>query len=350
MAEMLNRPISERQRRDYSDDIRRSSNALLSIINDILDFSKVEAGKLDIINTNFDLPGLLDELYSVFKILFANKNLSLEFIIDENVPKAINNDENRIKQVLTNLLSNALKYTPEGVVTFRASFDERPSMLIFSVTDSGIGISEESLSRLFRPFEQFDTRKNRNVVGTGLGLAISYRLCAMMGGDLSCESVYGEGSTFTVTLPCVIAEAMQHRATDEAEQLDFIAPDAQILVVDDIEINLAVAEALLSTFEIVPTLVNSGRNAVSWVTKKRFDIIFMDHLMPEMDGVETARAIQQLGDKYNKAPIIALTANAINEAKQMFLENGFSDFLPKPLNINALAQCLKKWLPKEKIQ
>jgi signal transduction histidine kinase/ActR/RegA family two-component response regulator len=342
MSEMLSRSKLEAPQKKYLDDIRKSSQALLVIINDILDFSKIEAGKLEIVNTNYNLHALLDNLHSIFALLCKNKHLEFFYRPDENVPATVSGDETRLRQVLTNLLSNALKYTKNGRVEFCVRVSDE-NTLHFDIKDTGIGIREEDRSKLFKPFEQLDLRKNRSVVGTGLGLAISYNLCNLMGGSLSLTSVYGEGSVFTVEIPCVAADAV---CPDEPEIADaFFAPEARVLVVDDIEVNLTVAEALLSTFEIKPTLALSGETAINFAKNKEYDLIFMDHMMPGMDGVETTRRIRALGGRNETAPIVALTANAISGVEEMFLKNRMDGFLPKPLDLSLLNLCLRKWLP-----
>ena len=344
MSEILDRSELNDQQKKYVSDIRRSSNALLLIINDILDFSKIEAGKMELVYINYSLKSLLDNLQSMFGILCRNKNLELTCSFSNNLPETAHGDENRLRQVLTNLLSNGVKYTKKGSLTFSAWMDEK-KMLRFAVKDTGIGIRDEDRVKLFRPFEQLDTRKNRNVVGTGLGLAISYNLCKMMGGDLTLESVYGEGSTFSVALPYMQADQTIH---EEAGVIcDFTAPEARILVVDDIEINLEVVEAMLDAFEIVPDLVTRGSQAIELAKNNRYNIIFMDHMMPEMDGLETTRHIRELGGWNDKVPIIALTANAIDGVEKVFLGNRMNDSLFKPINISSLNLCLKKWLPSE---
>jgi signal transduction histidine kinase/ActR/RegA family two-component response regulator len=343
MSEMLSRselnPIQEK----YLSDVRASAQSLLAIINDILDFSKVEAGKLDIINTNYNLRGLLDNLQAMFDLMMKNKQLNFSFKVDASVPPMAFGDDNRLRQVLTNLLSNALKYTHQGQVDFEARVTDG-QLLRIDITDTGIGIREEDLAKLFQPFEQLDTRKNKNVVGTGLGLAISYNLCQLMGGSLALTSVYGQGSTFSVTIPYVPAdEAAADTPTDEL--LAFTAPQAKILVVDDIKINLAVAEAMLSVFGITAELTTRGLEAIELVKKNSYDMIFMDHMMPEMDGVEATKMIRLVGGYCRSVPIVALTANAINGAEEMFMKNQFDDFLPKPLEFSALNRCLRQWLP-----
>jgi signal transduction histidine kinase/ActR/RegA family two-component response regulator len=349
LNEILSRSDMTDAQRKYLNDIKKSAHSLLTIINDILDFSKIEAGKLEIINTNYNLGSLLDNLYSMFTVLFKAKNLILNFTIDENIPYAVSGDENRTRQVLTNLLSNALKYTREGQIDFSARLEKtgEQEMLRFDIKDTGIGIRKEDTEKLFKPFEQLDTRKNRNVVGTGLGLAICYKLCRLMGGDLRLESEYGKGSCFSVVLPYAPAEAHAEEAVPE--QRDFSVRDAKLLVVDDIEINLEVCAAMLESFGIKADLAASGRQAIEMAAKTNYDIIFMDHMMPEMDGLETTKHIRSFGGFCEKVPIVALTANVINGAEQMFMEHQFNGFLAKPIEIAALGRCLRQWLPAEKI-
>ena len=341
MSEMLGRSKLNGEQSKYLTDIRRSSQSLLSIINDILDFSKIEAGRMELVNTNYSLQGLLDNLNSMFSHLLGVKGLVFDFKVDDGFPATAHGDENRVRQILTNLLSNALKYTNEGRVGLQAGFSEAGQMR-FSIKDSGIGIRDEDKDKLFRPFEQLDLRKNKNVVGTGLGLAISRNLCKIMGGDLWFESVYGKGSTFFAEIPFMEAEAEVFEEIMAVD--DFSASDAKILVVDDIDINLTVAEAMLSLFKIVPDTAICGLDAIRLAGENKYDIIFMDHMMPGMDGIETTKNIRKNCIINQNSPIIALTANAINGMEEMFLENKFDDFLPKPLEFEPLNLCLRKWL------
>jgi signal transduction histidine kinase len=347
MSEMLARSELKIPQRKYLDDIRKSSQALLVIINDILDFSKIEAGKLELVRANYNLHALLDNLQSMFALLCKNKNLGFFYSVGEDVPSTVNGDESRLRQILTNLLSNAVKYTKEGQVelSVRVSGENE---LRFDVRDTGLGIREEDMGKLFKPFEQLDLRKNRNVVGTGLGLAISYNLCELMGGTLSLASVYGEGSVFSAEIPCVSADETFEDEPDDVSE--FFAPGARILIVDDIEVNLAVAEALLSTFEIEPTLALSGEAAIGFAEANSYDLIFMDHMMPGLDGIETTLRIRALGGRNETVPIVALTANAISGVEEMFLKNRMDGFLPKPLDLALLNLCLRKWLPPELIK
>ncbi|MDR3289160.1 MAG: response regulator [Peptococcaceae bacterium] len=352
MTEMLSRSALDPQQLKYLSDIKKSSQSLLSIINDILDFSKIEAGKLDVVNSNYNLHSLLEDLRSMFELLFENKKLSLYFYVHANVPEMLYGDDNRLRQILINLFSNALKYTNHGGVNFSVWLTADQT-LRFDVKDTGIGIRREDAAKLFHPFEQLDLRKNKNVIGTGLGLAISYHLCQLMGGRLWFESEYNQGSTFSLSIPCVLGDKhCAEASTDELEPAEFSAPTARILVVDDIDINLVVIEALLSTFGITPALAASGAEALECINREKdaYHLIFMDHMMPEMDGVETTRLIRLRGGYLEHIPIIALTANTTNDAKAMLLDNQFDDFLSKPLEFSVLNRCLRKWLPPELIR
>ena len=341
MSEMLDRTELSQIQKKYITDIRKSSGSLLTIINDILDFSRIEAGRLELVNLNFNIRIMLDNLHSMFLVLSRAKNLSFESRVADDFPETVCGDENRIRQILTNLLSNAVKYTKQGGVTFSAEiFDNE---LRFKVSDTGIGIRETDMEKLFRPFEQLDVRKNRNVVGTGLGLAITYSLCRIMDGDLRFESEYGKGSTFYVSIP--FAPGDQCVLDDIAAVHEISAPDARILVVDDMDINLSVVEAMLGAFDVVPDLASSGKEAIRLAEMNRYDMIFMDHMMPEMDGLEATKAIRALGGWNAEVPVIALTANAISGMEQVFLDNDMDDFLPKPLELTPLNLCLQKWLP-----
>jgi len=346
LSEVLDRSELNPLQKKYISDIRKSSGALLTIINDILDFSKIEAGKINLVNVNYSLLMLLDNLYSMFTVLCRDKKLEMRCIMADGLPDKMYGDENRLRQVLTNLLSNALKYTKIGSITLSVWLDDG-DILRFDIKDTGIGIRDEDKKKLFKPFEQLDTQKNRNVVGTGLGLAISRSLTKLMGGDLWLESVYGEGSTFSICIPYVQSDETFQE--NRVKAYDFMAPDARILVVDDIEINLAVAEALLGAFGITPDLAFSGAEAVEFAKNNSYDIIYMDHMMPEMDGLEATRRIRELGGWNNEVPIIALTANVISGTEQIFLGNRMDDVLPKPLEVAALNLCLRKWLPEHMI-
>ena len=340
MSEMLSRSELNPEQTKFLLNIRDSSQSLLSIINDILDFSKIEAGRMELVTTNYDLRSLLDSLYTMFSHLFEVKGLRFIYDIDDDLPAFSFGDENRLRQILTNLLSNALKYTIRGYVKLHVWLEDEK--LRVYVEDSGIGIHEEDFGKLFTPFEQLDVRRNKNIVGTGLGLPISHNMCKIMGGRLWIESSYGEGSTFHIELPFTPADkdCLEELASVE----EFSAPGATVLVVDDIEINLTVAEAMLGLFDIEPDLASRGADAVEMTQAKKYDLIFMDHMMPGMDGIATTKIIRSQNGMNNKAPIVALTANAVMGMEEMFLANSFDGFLAKPLDVTSLNICLRKWL------
>lgn len=336
------------KQREYLRSIQTSSNTLLDLINDILDFSKIEAGKLELTSEFFDLHQLLRHLQEMFGLMLGQKGLTFTCCVPENLPRVVYGDESRIRQVLTNLLNNALKYTDEGEVVFRAEWEEN-GLFSFEVEDTGIGIREEEIPRLFSAFEQLDVRRNKKIMGTGLGLAITRQLCQLMEGTIEVSSQYGVGSCFRVQLPLTIGEASDLPCERNREIIAFTAPTARVLLVDDIDINLEVASYMLSVYDIQADCVLSGREALEQAERCRYDLIFMDHMMPEMDGIEATRLIRALDDDYQGVPIIALTANAVNGAMEMFLENGMSGFLSKPIDEGLLAQCLLEYLPPDRI-
>ncbi|MDR3136414.1 MAG: response regulator [Coriobacteriales bacterium] len=352
MSEMLSYTKLDTTQSKYLNDITQSSKSLLAIINDILDFSKIEAGKLELVEVDLDLGKLLNNLSAIFQVMSSAKGLSLRFTIDEEVPLRLHGDEVRLRQVLTNLLSNAVKYTSAGEIVLAvnpADATENNAIrqvqwLRFSVSDTGAGIRQADLKRLFQPFEQLDVRKNRTVVGTGLGLTITKRLCELMGGTLEVKSVYQRGSTFSAVLPfCASCSDIISSASQELPS--FSAPAARVLVVDDIDINLDVAEALLSALEIVPDRALSGDEALALTMVQDYDLIFMDHMMPRLDGVDTTRLLRQNTNPNAHTPVIALTANAVSGMKEMFLAHGFNGFLPKPIDMESLRRILYDWLP-----
>ncbi|MDR1446038.1 MAG: response regulator [Treponema sp.] len=341
------------RQRNFIKNIQNSSNMLLNIINDILDFSKIEAGKMELVQEYFSLERMLECLKNMFVPLFSEKDLSLQWFFSESLPEVIFGDEKRISQIMTNLLNNALKYTREGGVVFRAENvfvpDGEIPVLRFLVKDTGIGIRKESIPRLFTSFEQLDLVRNKRIQGTGLGLAITKRLCDLMNGTIDVESEYGKGSVFTVTLPLKTG-GKADLPEGEISLVHFSAPEARVLLVDDIEINLEVASYLLGAFDIEPETARSGREAIEKVKGETYDLILMDHMMPDIDGVEAARIIRDMGDVKAGIPIVALTANAVSGAREMFISSGFNGFLSKPMDSNAVAEALLRWLPECRIK
>ena len=349
--------------RTYAWNIKSSGETLLSLINDILDFSKIESGKMEIVDTTYYLSSVLNDIFNMMRFKAEQKGLAFNIDVDESVPDVLYGDEVRIRQVIVNILNNAVKYTQKGSVTFKVSWQrmaDGTAMMYFSSIDTGLGIKEEDLPKLFSKFQRLDLQKNRTVEGTGLGLSITIKLVKMMSGELKVESEYGKGSTFTIILPQKVekyeplgdfrmrAEEYIRRQKDYHES--FIAPDAEILVVDDSDMNLFVVENLLKKTEIKITRSMSGKDCLEKLAEHHYDVVFLDHMMPEMDGIETLERSKTLENSKNlDTPVIALTANAISGVKEMFLSKGFTDYLSKPVDSKALERMLQKYLPPEKI-
>lgn len=446
--------------------IKASGKALLAIINDILDFSKIESGKMEIINTEYEPLSIFNDIVNVVMTRIGTKKIDFLMDIPDNMPYKLYGDNIRISQILINLLTNAVKFTKEGYVYLKTSFDfidENNIMLKISVQDTGKGIKTNDLDKLFTSFQQVDSKRNRNIEGTGLGLAITKQLLNIMGGKISVESKYGKGSTFTFELPqkiedkkAAISKAketinvgiiledcfIKPQIFKDLEKLDvnyteinnldnisfsdfnyilvdeklfsdelrdsvsqyentkfilitdyynrtqwniknlvsirkpiyilnlvsalgicvphindssdydifnFTAPDAEILIVDDNTINLKVAKGLLEPFKMKIDSATGAKEAIDLISKKQYDLIFMDHMMPEVDGVETTHIIRRLFINYKNTPIIALTANAVSGVKKMFIQEGMNDFISKPIDIKIIAEKLKMWLPSEKV-
>ncbi|MDR1541432.1 MAG: response regulator [Clostridiales bacterium] len=351
MSELIRTDNLDEQQLEFFTDIKKMSRALLQIINDILDISKIEVGKLEVTPIHFDLLDLLDHIASLCRFMAEGKGLEFIFEVEPGVQRYIFGDDIRIRQILTNILNNAIKYTREGFVEFRVKpcRKSKRRYTAFIISDSGIGIKEEHLTKLFGEFEQMEPGKNRDIKGSGLGLAISKSLAEMMGGCIEVESVYEKGSAFTVLLPLLEGDPakLPHPLASNTVSTN---GNAQVLVVDDNSSNLKVARAYLEKFNIKAELASSGAQAVDMASQKRYDIIFVDHMMPDMDGLETTHALRSLPDQwYQHAPIVALSANAIEGAAELFLENGMNDFVSKPIDTASLSKVLAKWLPRDKI-
>ncbi len=471
MAEMALREDVSPAAREYIGQIKSSGQTLLTIINDILDFSKIESGKMDISDVEYEPMSMINDVSNIIMTRIGSKDLDLTVDVNPNLPSGLYGDNIRIKQVLVNLANNAVKFTDAGNVNLKIDFlqiSEDEIELYVAVTDTGRGIRESDMNRLFQSFQQIDSKRNRNVEGTGLGLAISRQLVALMRGKIHVDSEYGKGSTFSFVIPQKVTdssyavekvaknlvaagliqseytarelamdmeklgvtyerleseedlgrvkdhnagylfveqplftEAVQYflklnpdvcgvllanyrevRSYDlanlrvvkkplyilglsnifngkeeigsvsfmEAEDFDFTAPKAEILVVDDNAINLTVVKGLLNPLKMKIDTALSGKDAVLMTTDKRYDIIFMDHMMPEMDGVETTRVIRRLLGNNGQVPIIALTANAVEGTAEMFINEGMNDFVTKPIEMRVIISKLHKWLPPEKIE
>lgn len=471
MAEMALREDIPPAAREYIGQIKSSGQTLLTIINDILDFSKIESGKMDISDVEYEPMSMINDVSNIIMTRIGSKDLDLTLDVNPDLPNGLYGDNIRIKQVLVNLANNAVKFTDSGNVNVKVDFlrtTEDTIELFIAVTDTGRGIKESDMVKLFQSFQQLDSKRNRNVEGTGLGLAISKQLVALMRGKIHVDSEYGRGSTFSFVIPqkvtdssysvervaenivaagliqsdytakelagdmeklgvtyerleseedlgwikdhnagylfveqplmtevvqyflklnpdvcgVVLANYRSVRTYDlpnlrvvkkplyilglshifngkeengsvsliEAEEYDFTAPTAEILVVDDNAINLTVVKGLLNPLQMKIDTALSGKDAVLKVTDKRYDIIFMDHMMPEMDGVETTRVIRRLLGNNGQVPIIALTANAVEGTAKMFIDEGMNDFVMKPIEMRVIISKLRKWLPPEKIE
>lgn len=369
MAELLEERDFDRKEKEYIATIKRSSENLLSIINEILDFSKVESGLMRIVAEPYQFNSMVQDVITIIEFRVKDKLIQFECNIDENIPRELIGDEIRIKQVLINILNNAVKFTNQGTVTltinWRGGNDSANQggdlgVLCISVKDTGIGISEDDLTKLFTVFGQINTKKNRNVEGTGLGLAICKELTDAMGGVIRVESVLKQGSTFYVELPQKVADPLPCNFIRDEEtiytltkdfQIDFIAPTAKVLIVDDNKVNRQVAWEMMKLFGFEAALAESGAEAIDRVKKHliSYDLIFMDHMMPFMDGVEATQNIRQMPGEYaQKVPIVALTANAINGVEQQFIDAGMNDYIAKPVKIGELQKILQKWLPRHK--
>ncbi|MCM1056606.1 MAG: response regulator [Firmicutes bacterium] len=364
MNEMILRECTDEQLLSYAANIQSSGKTLLFLINDILDMSKIESGKMEIVRVDYAFADLLIDLWNVIFLRAQEKGLTLSFSLDETMPKTLHGDDVRIKQIVTNLLTNAVKYTPQGGVEVRAAYEktgEEQIDLILSVQDTGMGIKEEDMGKLFESFQRLDEEKNRNIEGTGLGMNITMSLLKLMDGDMKVESEYGKGSTFTVTIPQKVVcgdptgsfteiKGRQEQNYLKKQQI-FEAPEASVLVVDDNDMNRKVFQALLKRTKMKITTADSGKQCLELVKKEHFHIIFMDHMMPEMDGIETLHALRRLSDFPNEdTPVIVLTANALSGAREAYLQEGFADFLTKPVDGDLLEQTVAMYLPRNLIQ
>lgn len=365
MNEMILRDSHDKDVLMYAESIRTAGNTLLGIINDILDFSKIEAGKMELIEVDYNFISLLNDLVNMVQRKAEDKGLNFELQIDSNIPSMMHGDEIRIKQVITNILSNAVKYTKKGKVTFSITYskcenDENSVILHVSVKDTGIGIRKENLDKLFMAFERIDELKNRKIEGTGLGMAIAQSFLKMMESTLQVESVYGEGSDFYFDLkqkvvklePVGEFESAYKRFVSERDvyKVSFEAPGARILVVDDNEINLKVFVNLLNQTRMQIETADSGEACIELFRRNFYDVIFLDHMMPDKDGIETLKEMKACTDTPNqKTPVICLTANAISGMREMYMEAGFDDYLTKPIDTGKLENMLLSYLPEDLI-
>jgi signal transduction histidine kinase/CheY-like chemotaxis protein len=353
MSELTLREDISDNAREYVQKLKRSAGGLLSIINDILDFSKIESGKLELKNEPFRLSDTLSDVMSIIDIRADRKSLQFTKTIASDIPDVLVGDESSVRQILLNLLTNAVKYTQRGGFSLNIRGEKLRDdkiTLIITVSDSGIGIESKNLPHVFGSFNQFDSKRNAGAEGTGLGLAIVKSLCLAMDGDITVSSVYGKGSTFTAAIilkaasEAEIKALINNESAGSAEAAAFSAPYAKVLIVDDLDINLEVAAELLTIADIKADTALSGKEALEKCAGKQYDLILMDHMMPDMDGIETTKAIRAMTDYYKTVPIIALTANALTGVKEMFIANGMNDFISKPIELSDMLATLKKWL------
>lgn len=362
MNEMVLREAKEERLREYALAVHNSATTLLSLINDVLDISKIESGRTEIVEEEYELRLLLADCRNMVAARAAAKGLELIAECDEGLPSKLYGDSMRVRQVIVNLLTNAVKYTQRGFVRFAVTGTKTQEgcRLRVVVEDSGIGMTQESLQKLFVKFERFDLQHNRNVEGTGLGMNIVKELLRLMKGTIAVESEYGRGTKFTVEIPQKIVDETpvgQVKLTEQGvedtgrRESSFIAPGARILVVDDVEMNRKVIMNLLRETQIRIDTAESGRRCLELAGAAEYDIILMDHMMPEMDGIETLRLLRQMQrTKGTYTPVIMLTANALSGMRELYLENGFDDYLAKPIGGEYLERKLLQYLPPEKVR
>lgn len=364
ITEILLRSRHSPKEQEYLLNIQRSGRVLLTIINDVLDCSKMEAGKMQLFDEPYDTCSLFHDLRISMENRIGHSGLELIYDIDQDIPCKLKGDMGRIRQVIINLVNNAIKYTEKGSVRFSVHVRQKNTdkvMLYYEVADTGIGIRKEDQKILFDAFQRVEMDRNRYVEGTGLGLTISQNLVNMMGGVIEVESEYGKGSRFFFTIEQTIIDptpvsavnynGQKDNVTEKEAECLFIAPEAHILLVDDNELNLVVAKELLKPLRMQIDTAENGLQAVKMVRGSQYDLVLMDHMMPVMDGIEAAKAIRALPeDKYQKLPIIALTANAMVDARKEFLNAGMNGFVAKPIDFARICNQLKLWLPKDLVR
>ena len=360
MNEMILRESKDDQILEYSSNIKSAGNTLLSIINNILDFSKIEDGKMTLVPVEFDVAELINNLVNTISERARLKGLEFIVEVDETIPSKLCGDDVRISQIVMNLLTNAVKYTENGSVTLRVMNNGTvggDANLRFEVADTGIGIKDEDLSKLFESFKRIEEKRNRHIEGTGLGISIVCKLLAMMDSKLDVESKYAIGSTFGFDLRLRIVDqeplgrydGRKKTVSGHGEEVHLHAPDARVLVTDDNAMNLKVAENFMKIFGIKPVTCSSGKETIELMKKDKFDIVFLDHMMPQMDGIETLKVLKD-EDLLNGATVIALTANAVVGAEGQYLSAGFDGYLSKPITIQDLEKTLRKYLPQGSVE
>lgn len=362
MDEVILREYDEPQLNEYATAINNSATTLLGLINDVLDFSKIESGKIEIIPEEYSVSTMCRSLIDMIKPRISDKDIELITEVDERLPEKLYGDDTKIKQIITNLLTNAAKYTNEGSITFSLGItneDEKEVTILISVEDTGIGIKQEDIPKLFESFVRIEENRNRNIEGTGLGMNITMQYLKLMGSDLKVESIYGKGSKFYFTIKQKrIGEELVGNFEQRYVELlkkgkktfkdRFVAPEAKLLVVDDNETNRMVFASLLKNTKMDITLVDSGKRCLEEASKNFYHIIFLDHMMPEMDGIETLERLRDMKDCPCKdTPVIVLTANAIAGVKEEYIKTGFDNYLAKPVTLDKLENMILEYLPKD---
>ncbi|MBQ7613740.1 MAG: response regulator [Butyrivibrio sp.] len=364
MNEMIQRETDNSSILDYSENIRKAGVSLLGIISDILDFSKIETGKMTLKNEEYSLKSVVVDLFNLVQFRSEAKGLELNFLVDPELPSRFIGDEIRLKQIVTNILTNAVKYTEKGGVDFEIKLEEKLEDSVrftVSVVDTGIGIREEDMQRLFEPFDRLDMKKTRTIEGTGLGLAITRQLLSVMDSELHVESQYEKGSKFSFTMIQKVADwtpvgafspdpHYSETTTPRNKHSLFTAPGLRILVVDDTPMNLQVIAGLLKRTKIHIDVATSGAECIDRFGSEHYDLVFLDYRMPQMNGIETLLAIRQkYPEKFEKTPIISLTASAVSGDKEKMLKAGFTDYLSKPVNIDEMERMMIKYLPQDSV-
>ncbi len=366
MDEMILRESDSEDVTEYADNIKRAGKALLAIVNDVLDFSKIESGKMELVETEYQIVDSVSDMVNLIRIKAEEKGIRFTVEMEPQIPRTLIGDEVRIRQIVTNLLTNAVKYTDQGEITLgirHSKISDNTVCLTIEVRDSGRGIREEDIDKLYHSFRRIEESRNRNIEGTGLGLTIVQNLLALMNSELRVHSVYGKGSVFSFEIMQKVAgwepignvaECMAVSETSERRTL--WAPKATVLVTDDNVMNLAVIRGLLKRTGVQLYVASSGQETLTLVEQHKFDIVFLDHMMPEMDGIETYREIRRMWQQGKvlmtpkDTPFLVLTANAVIGAKEMYLQEGFYDYISKPVDAVHLERMLRKYLPKDYIE
>lgn len=360
MNEMILRESKDNSINYYAGKIKSAGQTLLSLINDILDISKVEAGKMELYESEYSLKQLINDSYDMVHEAMQEKGLKFELEVDGELPSLLYGDEVHIRQILVNILNNAVKYTKRGYIRMKVTGETHNDKikLSFTIKDTGIGIKREEQKEIFEKFSRAELEKNINIAGTGLGLNLSINLAHMMDGDISVKSLYRVGTMFTFTLPQIVKNSSPIGPVDvgvivagegSAYKKKIYAPTAKVLVVDDVENNLFVIKLLLKETGITVDTVTSGARAIDLCMKTKYDVILMDHMMPEMNGIDTYKSMKMIPNFLNgDTPVIMLTANAVTGVREEYLKEGFADYLSKPVKGSTLEDALVKFIPKEK--